>query len=351
MDHLQKIKTLGCFLFILVLILGFETNATFAESNRIPFSVEPILPDNQDKETKSYISVSPKGNSLSQEFQFQIANLSNERQEIKINIVDAYSSPNGVIQYVNEASENSEIIHEEYKLSSHLKTENDVITLEKNETKIISTKLDVESLEGVLLGGVSFSAVQKGEEIEESDSTFQINNEINMVIGVLVNFDTEKDATFMIESPFLDPMPTYYAIRLPITLEAPVLQQDVIISYNVLYKNKTIFENEKNFNFAPYTKTNISIPFEHNEIVPNEKYTIKGELIYQNRHGDEVIERFEETFIYEKENGVGNVTGLLSPPDEKGSFPTWSLLLLIVPLAIILYVIRKKKKVEPSETH
>lgn len=345
---MRKINIISIIIVMMVLLLSFGTSKIFVQANSIPFSVEPILPDNQDKETKSYISVSPKGKSLSQEFQFQLTNLSNETKEIKINIVDAYSSPNGVIQYVNEASENSEIVNEQYKLSNYLTADNDIVTINSGETKIISTKIDVDHLEGVLLGGVSFTVVEEGEEIIQSENTFQINNEINMVIGVLVNFETTEDATFIIDEPFIDPMPAYYAIRLPITLEAPVLQQDVLIKYEVKHKDVTLFTNEKNLNFAPFTKTNVSIPYEHNEIARNESYTIIGELIYQNSQGDKISDSFEKTFQYEKEKETNNEIGSFSPPIEKGSFPSWLFILFVIPLVIIPIIIRKKKKLIKS---
>lgn len=347
---MKKINMIGFILLIFVLAFSNGTNVVFAESNSIPFTVEPILPDNQDKDTKSYISVSSASNTLVQQLQFKLTNVSNETKEIKISIVDAYTSPNGVIQYVNEPSENSEIVNEQYKLSNYLTYERDVISIAKDETKVIATELDVDGLEGSLLGGVSFSVMEEGDEIVESDSTFLINNEINMIIGVLVNFATEQDAVFIMDSPYLDPMPAYYAIRIPLTLDAPILQQDVQLTYEVRYNNETLFENEKNFDFAPYTKTNISLPFEHNEIVPNEEYTVVGALMYENKQGDRITEPFEETFIYEKENDVNTAMNTLSAPIEKGSFPKWPLLLFVIPFVVILYILRKKRKaIDPSE--
>src|SRR5690606_24247609 len=159
----------------------------------------------------------------------------------EISIVDAYTSPSGVIQYVNESSENSEIVNEHYKISRYIESENDTVTLNQGESKTVSIQLDVEQMEGVLLGGVNFSAVEKGEEVKEADSTFQINNQINMVIGVMASFETDKETSFIIGEPTIDPMPSYYAIRLPITIDAPVLQQNVLIQYEVLHEDKQIF--------------------------------------------------------------------------------------------------------------
>ncbi len=343
---LKIIRKISFFFLIFIFIINIEANNIFADSNGLPFSVEPVLPKNQDEDVRSYISVSSTEKSFNQQVEFKLTNQSDQEQNIKINIVDAYTSPNGVIQYVQEESENSKIINDKYKLSHYLESNNDIITLKKGETRMISTSLNVDSLEGVLLGGVSFSAIEEAQEQkEEGNSTFQINNEINMVIGVMASFDTDKDAEFIIGEPFIDPMPAYFAIRLPVTLDAPVLQQNVSIDYQVMHQNKQLFGNQKEFNFAPYTKTNVSIPYEHDEIKENENYIIKGELTYRNQHGNEFVKEFEETFIYEKDKNVSTVMNTLKAPIEKGGSPLWMTLLLIVPIALIIaWMIHKKKK-------
>jgi len=348
---LKIIRKISFFFLIFIFIINIGANNIFADSNGLPFSVEPVLPKNQDEDVSSYISVSPTEESFNQKVEFKLTNQSDREQNVKINIVDAFTSPNGVIQYVQEESENSKIINDKYKLSHYLENDNDIITLKKGETKMISTSLNIDSLEGVLLGGVSFSAIDKAQEQkEEGNSTFQINNEINMVIGAMVSFDTDKDAEFIIGEPFIDPMPSYFAIRLPVTLDAPVLQQNVSIDYQVMYQNKQLFGNQKEFNFAPFTKTNLAIPYEHDEIKENENYTIKGELTYQDQQGNEIVKEFEETFKYEKSKDESTVIKTLKAPIENGKFPLWTILLLIGPVALFVWVIRKKRKKENTET-
>lgn len=337
----------GLFLLTFIIVISVGTSDVYANSNGLPFSVEPILPENQKADVDSYISVSSTENSLRQDVEFKISNQSNQEQEIKVTVVDAYTSPNGVIQYVQEELENSKITNENYKLSNYLEVQNDTITLSKDESKIISIPLRVNNLEGVLLGGVSFRAVEEGQEQEEGDSTFQINNEINMVVGVMATFDTDKDAAFLIDEPILDPMPSYFAIRLPITLDAPVLIQDAVINYKVTHHDEQLFENQKKVHFAPYTKTNIAIPFEHDEIIENGSYTIKGELIYQDQHANEIIKEFDKTFEYVKEDNENSVVGTLNVPTELNAnvVPVWIIMVaILIPVIILLSFIYWKRK-------
>lgn len=328
----------------LMLSVFFLSDKIFADSEGLPFTVEPILPSNQNSDVSSYISVSSDGNSLNQTYEFKLVNESSMGQEVNVKVVDAYTSPNGVIQYVDEESENSEIVKGEYKLSEHLKIEDEVVKLDAGETKIVSASISVDDTEGVLLGGVSFSSVKEGEKDEQGVSSFQLNSEINLVVGVMVSFDGDNDVKFDIDKPFVDPMPSYFAIRLPITLDSPVLVQDAMINYEVLYKEEKLFDNEKNIDFAPYTKTNVSIPFEHEEIKENGEYVIKGALIYEDENGNVIEKKFEEMFKYVKEDKVNEVAKMLKAPfDGNGVSPYWFLLLLPL-IGWLAFVLWKRKK-------
>lgn len=349
--HLKRILKWDILITIAVILLStlITSNVALANEEGLPFTVEPILPNNQSAETTSYISIQTDEAVLEQNIDFKLTNTSDQVQEINVKVVDAYTSPNGVIQYVSEASENSEIIHEAYKLTGYLKVAPDTIKLKPGETSTITMPIDVTNVEGVLLGGVSFSSVVEGTEIEENDSSFQINNEINMVIGVMLDFADDGDIDFKIEQPFIDPMPSYFAVRLPITLDAPALIQDATMTYDVLYKDDLLFSNEKKISFAPYSKTNISIPFEYDEIVEKTDYTIQGELIYQDQNNKQVKEGFHETFQYKKNADQSGIARIFNVPTEVGGIAIWIYFVALLGLVILLVIIvtqRKKSKTE-----
>jgi len=330
-----KVISIAFLAFIFIFSLFSPNTKTQAESNGLPFSVEPVLPSNQNDNVNSYISVSPESNSSSQDFEFILSNSSEEEQEIAVNVVDAYTSPNGVIQYVKENTDNSTIANKDYKLSNYLEAETETITLQQDEAKTVSTSLNVENMDGVLLGGVSFSAIEKGEQQEGGDNSFQINNKINMVVGVMVSFDTDQEAEFIIDDPFVDPMPSYFAIRLPMTLDAPFHKPNIEINYEVSYKDEKIFDGQKDLSFAPYSKTNIALPWEYEEIKENETYTIKGHLT----HDDENI-GFEEDFVYDPGSTSDSEGSTISPPSIDGS-SNW--IYILVPVLILLVILLLSK--------
>lgn len=328
---------------ILVGLLSF-TSSVFAEGN-IPFEIKPKFTADQQEGVANYISIKVDGDSKEDIFEFSLKNRASESKEVSISVVDAYTSPNGVIQYTNIKSENSTIVDENYKMSNHLTLEGEnVITLKGGEERVIRTHLNAKSLEGVLLGGVSFQLYEEGGSTGDEESSFKINNKINMVVGVVVEFDSDKDVNIVLDKPFVDPMPSYYAIRLPITMDAPLFKK-VSMNYEVLKDGELLFNGTTNYEFAPKTKANVSIPWEAESIKSNENYQLRGTLEYTNKDGEIQEQPFDFKFDYSpNDNTVGNITNALTRPFEDESLP-WTLGIVAgVAVALLAFFLLRRKE-------
>lgn len=329
-------------LAVMVVITVMETPQGVGAEHKenTPFTIQPILPDNQDEGVYNYISVSTEEDKFKQKVRFSIKNNTKETLEIGIKPLNALTSPSGVIDYYDEDErENSIIVDERYRMSKYMGVI-DSIEVKKGETRYVDVMVDVANIEGTVLGGVGFQIIEEGEVEEHGDATFQIDSETNVVMGVQVNYDTKKIEKFIIDKPYVDPLSSYYVVRLPITLDAPMIVNDVNIDYSVHdYKGKKLFENNKReYKFAPHTKTNIPLPWETDEIQENKKYTLKGTLEYSG----EVIE-FEEAFIFKGDKkGLGEV-GFKVPDIDKGILMWVLALILLIVLLLMLYLIRRKK--------
>lgn len=334
--------------FIVVFGMIITPDAVYADENKIPIDIKPVLPDNQDVDVTSYISINTKEDKLKQDLEFVITNNTSEKQEISVKVVDAYTSPSGVVQYTDKEQENSEISDDKYEISEYLKVDGDsVITLKGNEEKKVKTSLDVEGLDGILLGGIEFQTVETGEEIEQGETSFQIDNEINMVVGVKIDFGTEKEVELLNDKPYIDPMPSYYVVRLPITLDTPLFKK-VDFDYEVLYKDDVLFKNENSYEFTPMSKTNISLAWEHDEIKKNKEYLLKGKLKYKDLEGNEQVREIEETFIYTGTESKKGLFETLKAPLETGNF-NWYWLLLLIPLVGVYVYYQKRLRKDNEE--
>ncbi|MFD1705230.1 WxL protein host-binding domain-containing protein [Siminovitchia sediminis] len=218
------------------------------------------------------------------------------------------------------------------------------IELDGGESKIVRLKVNMPKMEGTILGAVAFQGEGEIEESNNKGVSFEIKNEINTVYGIAVNFPTTKNYSFKIGKPFLEPMPSYYAVRLPITMDSPLLLKDVQIDYEVEFKGEKLFFSKEKIDFAPMTKTNFSIPFDYEEIEQNKPYILKGTLTYKDKDGVEQTMDFKSQFEYtvKKDKNDNKITKVLKAPIEKGGFPYWILLLFPV-IGIVVYMKKKTK--------
>lgn len=281
--------------------IGVSAEAIIS-SESIPFSITPVLPSNQSEDTDSYISVDIDTNDeFEQIFEFKITNESNDPHKIEISIVDAYTSPSGNIQYINEETENSKIIDSNYKLSNHTEEKVSFLNIMPKESLVVPIAFKIDNIDGQILGGISFSVANNKEEIETLEDSFSIQNEIRVISGILINSKSSKIVEFQLGKPYIAPMPSYYIIKTPITNNSPYLIQDAVLEYKVLLNNAELFKGSLECDFAPNTYTELSVPFDYNKIIDSKEYDVKYKLVYSVDGSEYSTEIIEEKFEYKKE--------------------------------------------------
>lgn len=309
----------------------------------LPYLVEPIFPENQDDGVEQYISITPNSNSLKQELEFLVTNKTDKKQKINIKVFNAYTSPSGIIQYQETEDENSVIIDDAYQLRNYVDAPNNVV-LEGGQSKKVKVNINVPGMDGTVLGAIAFQGEGKSDEERQKGISFQIRNEINTVHGVVLHFSTKKETDFSIGDPFVEPMPSYYGVRLPITLNSPLLLEEINLEYDVLLEGKTLFFSKEEIKFAPMTKTNFMIPWEKDEIEKGKTYTLKGKLTYRDQNGNEQTEAFEKEFSLEDEALEVAEAKVLNTPDITGPFWGWWLLSLIPLILLLMYMLKKSDR-------
>lgn len=311
--------------------------------------VIPVFPENQDPKIKNYISINTNEKHFKQNIEFIITNRSKKQVTIQIEKLNAINSSQKGIQYTTETEENgSRLLDERYALAKYIKIDKQ-ITLKGKERKKIQAEIDIPKLDGTILGAIGFKTLHNTQEI--NDGQLQIRNELNRVIGVQINLvknAVNDNPVFVVHKPYIEPMPAYYVIRLPIGLQSSLLLKDVLLKYKVFdSKGSLLFgsKDEQPFNFAPNTYTPFILPWQHDKLKENEKYVLKGELQYAK---DKFT--FEKTFKFETAN-VMTETNNIGRPDiiQDYSFYIWLVVLLIFVGGVAIYYLRRRKK-QNSET-
>lgn len=334
---------------IVILFIGtlISSQSVKASSGELPFSVEPILPFNQEENILGYISMNVNGSNLNQNLEFILKNNTDKKQEIIVEVENAYTSPNNIIQYMNKSTENSAILKKEHELRKYVENKSQKVTLLKNEERKVVIPVNVESYEGTLLGGVSFTSLMENES-NQQDSNFQIENELKVLIGVVANFNDVKITKDMLsfEQPYIDPMLSYYAVRMPTTFDG-AKPKKFNLKYKVSHNGQELFSNSEEFSFAPKTKTNIPFPWMHESILENEIYVLEGSFTHSDNNNISTPFKFEVSYDSNmNENYIGK--NLESPDlklqDNQSEILKYILILIMIPIALLIALFMTRKK-------
>lgn len=317
-----------------------------ADETEIPFRANLILPQSQDEGIEDYVSITTDENGISEHLEFSIVNNKDKDKEIVVEIVDGYTSPGGVVQYSTEGPENSEITDENYKMSSYLTSEENIVKLKAGESKTIKLDLNIDKLDGMILGGVSFKEKERDQVDSESGnnkSDFNIKSEVNIIIGVKVDFGTEQLVEMNVGDPFIEVLPTFHVVRLPMALQN-TSPKKFKFDYEVKRKNLVMFEDKMNIDFAPKSEAHIRLPWKAESIENGVTYTLKGTLTYNDLDGQEKVIDVNKDFEYKSNNYDEVIEKILSPIENANSNLIWIVILAVAVSTILLLVIREIRK-------
>lgn len=343
---MRKINNLfKIFILSAIIIAQISIPKVYADKDKsrsIPFTVTPILTEEQNDNIKSYISIKTDKNTNEHEFKFKIKNESDQEKIVEAVITNAYTSPSGTIQYVVNETKDAMLTEDKNKLTNYANIDESIITLKAKGTKIITINITDEEFDGTMLGGIRFKDIDPFDNEESDNNGINIKNEINMVVGIVIEKDTISDINFKTEKVSLEVMPSSYDIKIPIISDGPHIVKDIKMNYVVSKNNKELFNGIKNLDFAPYAKTNISVNYDYNEIINNEPYNIEYSIEYIDKDSNKKIVKFEDTFKFKGSNSIANLSKELTRPKTRTSS-----LVIIIPLLLILvvalYYIRKHK--------
>ena len=155
----------------------------------VPYSVKPILPNNQIDKEVQYFDLKMKP-SEEQTIEVAVSNSSNEEIELEMSTETAITNVNGVIDYV---SSEKDIVFDQtlhYPFST-LASMAETITVPANETVNVPIKINMpeEEITGMILGGIKFTE-KSSDSQEESSNGMAIRNRFAYIIAVKL---TEND--------------------------------------------------------------------------------------------------------------------------------------------------------------
>lgn len=256
-------------LFLLGLYPSEEARAQTSDQ-RVGFSVQAILPENQRETGATYFDllVEPGG---SQTLQVEIFNHEDTPIEVQVTPITASTNRNGLIVYELQENYDQSL---EYPISELIELEANTVMVPANNSQTIDIHLDIpeDNFEGYLLGGLHFEKVVSEEEA--NNEGVQIQNRYAYLIGLQVTED-EQQMTPNLELKDIELTLVNYrtAVVAKIQNDQPNILSGVTISAKVYEADgdeaikSSIMENTK---FAPNSTMDFVIDWEKRYLEPGD---------------------------------------------------------------------------------
>jgi len=258
---------------MLMLALSLPAAATAADRHpieirtEIPFTAEPVYPDNQRADAKGYFHVATSPGQT-QQFRVRLTNRKAEPLSLTVRKADAYTSPQGGIVYEAAVDSDDVALSDDAPRMSSLMKAPDAVTLEPNATSEFTFSVTSPSVEsGTVLGGIQFaylSAETGGESPAAGADEVRIGLRSETVVGIAVQLDLPNAATpaFTIGDAGFNPDTGHVFVEM--RNDAQLIQRGVSGTYRVERPDGTLlFEGAfPAFNMAPMSRMRYRLPWD-----------------------------------------------------------------------------------------
>lgn len=334
---------------LLSLFFLFFSSTSYAndEKSLIPFSVTPILPDNQERNIAHYYSLNMKPND-EQVIQLELLNNNQFEYDVSLHSANSLTAQNGDIEYISHDETNYDyFIDKDFALSTHIKVPK-VIHLNANEKKMISISISSPSKRGEYLGGILFEAhlpnENKNQLSDKKDVSFELVQRGLYALATKVNVgnvdDTKQELSMgTIQSTVKSDA---FQVEMELKNENPYILKNISGNYEIYSKNdELLFQGTFGpFNMAPMSKTLYPIHWDFKSLKQGDYKIVV--------HSDALsMKKSHETFSVEPSqvNEYKNNTNLSKPVAE--IIPIWVWigfgLLTISGIFIGVYLGRKRR--------
>ncbi|MBO1306728.1 DUF916 and DUF3324 domain-containing protein [Enterococcus sp. 669A] len=340
--------------------------ADFAEASEFPFSVNPVLPENQIAGQKGYYDVLMQPGQ-EQELSLELANGTAQDVTVNIALSNAKTNDNGVVEYsANEIPVHSSLKHPFEDLVEYEKQ----VTIPAGSQQVYTFKVKMpeEEIPGVIAGGIFLQAVENENQESSEEQGVAVKNKFAYALAVLLNQSeakgigelkltqaeaAQRNVRNVIRGHFENPAP-YYLNGLAIIGEVTREGED-----EVLYSSTS-----ENMQMAPNSSFWYSIPLDGQELEAENyvyratAYAVKdtdGEYTFgEDNEGNpqnyqkkwEFEQPFEVTRGTASSFNEADVDVQENKPDMTWIYYLLGAIIFLLLIVVILLVRRNKKKDE-----
>lgn len=309
---------------------------------KINYSVEAILPDNQQDKTKSYFDLLVEAGGQ-EELSVALTNTSDHPIAVEVRPYTASTSPGGEINYNGQEQQFSPSL--EYSFEE-LISEAQTISLPERGNQVVTftIKIPEQGFKGTMLGGFYIKEIgneKNTSQVVTSDNQATIINEYSFVIGVKLQTDmTPVTPNFTLETPVLKEWNDFFSLNGPLVNDAPLIVSNYEMTGEVLNKKtgKVVLTIEQStFSMAPNSKY-LNPQKVNPSLFPSGQYLYKVSI----KNLDQTWQLEKEFTVTEKERQKV-LEQTINPPKETNHL-LYYVIALLLGLVIVLGVVVIKRK-------
>ena len=332
----QGLVILGTLLFT---IGGYQQ---LAKAESVGYTVNAVLPKNQDDKNATYFALRVKPNQ-EQRLGVVIGNQTNQAQKFQVNVNQAITNANGVIDYSQTNPKRDSSLKVGIK-DIFDKTQLPVVTVPAKSTKkvYVQYRMPAEKLNGMILGGINVKKLDRGQTTKSKGVT--INNNFAYVIGLRLRESTLEVAPDM---KLLDvkagQINSLNQVEATLQNPRPGMMRNLKVKARVTKAgdSKVLLQNEKaNMAMAPNSHFAYALPWGSTQLSAG-KYTLTLDATAKGGYQWHFTKDFTVT---QKE--VGKLANKFNQPATPNYF-WWFVaggVVIVLLLAIIIYLLLKNRR-------
>lgn len=323
----------------LLLVSGGYQQEARAES--VGYTVNAVLPKNQDDHNASYFALRVKPNQQ-QKLAVVIGNQSDQAQKFQVTVNQAVTNANGVIDYSQTAPKRDSSLKVGIK-DIFAETKLPTVTVPAKSTKkvYVTYKMPAEKIKGMILGGINVKKLESSQQSAKKGVT--INNNFAYVIGLRLR-ESGIDVAPDMRMPAVKVTQTNSLNQVAATLQNP--QPGMMRGLKVKAKvtksgsDKVILQNEKaNMAMAPNSHFAYAVPWGNTQLKAG-TYTLTIDATAKGGYHWHFTKDFEVT-----QKQLGALANKYNQPQK--SYFWWFVaggVIIVLLLAIIIYLLLKNRR-------
>lgn len=324
----------------------FIIGSKISQASELNFSVNPVIPENQQDKDKTYFDIKLDANQK-QVLKVLLKNDTDKEVVVETELNRATTNLNGVVEYGKTKDKKDTSV--QHDIEEYIEVTDKEVTIPPMNEKEITLKVTApsEEFEGIMAGGLTFKEKMVNESNDNEESGLAIENEYAYVVGIVMHGNQEPvpalvkllnvkaaqvNARNVINANLQNPQPQYLS---NMSVEAKITQKN---SENVLYQARN-----EDMQMAPNSNFNYPISLEGKPLKAGD-YRLSMKVVSG-----------ENSWIFTKDFSIAKkVADSYNAKDvsiEKNNLLLYLIIgigfLIIVGLLIFL-IFKRNKKDEPS---